>query len=139
MYKSIRFQDTTFVTRVHSFSDSVAEMKTWLSACTAHGGGDAPEAVADALNDALQLPWREKATKICVLISDAPPHGLKQCADSFPNGCPLGHDPLRITRDMAEKSIVLYVAGVEPPIGLLLPLFISNTSFESYFTFSAIS
>jgi len=33
-------------------------------------GGDLPEAVADGLHDALKLSWREKSTKICVLISD---------------------------------------------------------------------
>ena len=33
-------------------------------------GGDEPEAVADGLQAALKLNWREKSTKICVLISD---------------------------------------------------------------------
>ncbi|CAF3206819.1 unnamed protein product [Rotaria socialis] len=109
-------QDTTFVTRVHNFTDKVQEMKAWLEQCSAQGGGDTPEAVADALHDILKLSWRSEATKICVLISDAPPHGLKQCDDSFPDGCPLGHDPLKIAREMAEKNITLYVVGVEPPI-----------------------
>ena len=63
-------QDDTFVTRVHDFTDSVKEMKSWLDACNAEGGGDLPEAVADALQDALKLSWRDKSTKICVLISD---------------------------------------------------------------------
>lgn len=63
-------QDMTFVTRVHQFTESVPTMKSWLEACSADGGGDTPEAVADALNDVTKLDWREKATKICVLISD---------------------------------------------------------------------
>jgi hypothetical protein len=33
-------------------------------------GGDTPEAVADGLKCAVQLSWRNKSTKICVLISD---------------------------------------------------------------------
>ena len=66
-------------------------MKTWLDSCDAVGGmtfyfaifsipytvwtlnnigGDLPEAVADGLQDTLKLSWREKSTKICVLISD---------------------------------------------------------------------
>ena len=45
-------------------------MKDWLEDCKADGGGDLPEAVADALHDALKLSWREKSTKICILISD---------------------------------------------------------------------
>ena len=87
-------QDETFVTRVHDFTESVKEMKKWLENCRAEGGepysysllfnfieffllhikiikgGDQPEAVADGLHDALKLSWREKSTKICVLISD---------------------------------------------------------------------
>lgn len=45
-------------------------MKKWLESCSAEGGGDTPEAVADGLHEALKLNWREKSTKICVLISD---------------------------------------------------------------------
>jgi hypothetical protein len=91
-------------------------MKGWLEQCSAEGGGDGPEAVADGLHAALKLSWRADSTKICVLISDAPPHGLDPNGDGFPNGCPAGLDPLRIVRDMAEKYITLYAVGVEPPI-----------------------
>lgn len=91
-------------------------MKRWLEQCQAAGGGDTPEAVADALHDVLTLSWRSEATKICILISDAPPHGLNSSDDKFPNGCPLGFDPIKIVREMAEKKITLYSVGVEPPI-----------------------
>ena len=63
-------QERTFVTRTHDFTPSIKETKNWLDACSANGGGDAPEAVADGLHDTLKLSWREKSTKICVLISD---------------------------------------------------------------------
>ena len=94
-------------------------MKGWLEHCSAAGGGDGPEAVADALNDALNLPWCIGSVKICILISDAPPHGLSPSGDGFPSGCPAGFDPLAIVRKMAEKNITLYTVGVEPPIGKL--------------------
>ncbi|CAF3282644.1 unnamed protein product [Rotaria sp. Silwood2] len=109
-------QDRTFVTRVHNFTNSVNEMESWLNECRADGGGDAPEAVADALHEVLNLSWRPEATRICILISDAPPHGLDPTGDSFPNGCPAGYDPLRLARDMGEHRITLYAVGVEPPI-----------------------
>ncbi|CAF3878588.1 unnamed protein product [Rotaria sp. Silwood1] len=89
-------------------------MKQWLGRCQAQGGGDTPEAVADALHDVLTLSWRPEATKICILISDAPPHGLNSYDDTFPNGCPLGFDPIKIVQEMAEKHITLYTVGVEP-------------------------
>jgi hypothetical protein len=91
-------------------------MKIWLKDCSADGGGDTPEAVVDALHDVLKLSWRAEGTKICILISDAPPHGLDSSGDSFPNGCPCGLDPIKIVQDMAKKSITLYTVGVEPPI-----------------------
>lgn len=105
------------MTRVHGFTNKVAEMKGYLEQSSAQGGGDNPEAVADALHDCLNLSWRPEAAKICILISDAPPHGLVAAGDSFPDGCPAGHDPLSIVRKMAERNITLYIVGVEPPIG----------------------
>jgi Mg-chelatase subunit ChlD len=109
-------QDSTFVTRTHDFTGSVGTMKTWLDACSAQGGGDTPEAVADALHDVLKLSWRDEATKICVMISDAPPHGLSDSGDGFPNGCPSGIDPMEVARQLAEKGITIYMVGCEPSI-----------------------
>ncbi|KAK3607402.1 hypothetical protein CHS0354_022566 [Potamilus streckersoni] len=109
-------QDSTFVTRVHDFTPSPKTMKSWLDACSAEGGGDTPEAVADALHDLTKLSWRPEATKICVFISDAPPHGLGCGSDGFPNGCPLGLDPMEITRQLAEMGITIYLVGCEPSI-----------------------
>jgi Mg-chelatase subunit ChlD len=63
-------QESTFVTKTHDFTSSIKDMKNWLDACSANGGGDTPEAVADGLQETLKLSWREKSTKICVLISD---------------------------------------------------------------------
>ncbi|UJR24167.1 hypothetical protein I4U23_027133 [Adineta vaga] len=109
-------QDITFVTRVHDFTAKVSEMRGWLQQCQAYGGGDQAEAVADGLHAVLKLSWRPESTKICILIADAPPHGLNSFGDGFPNGCPNGLDPVQIVREMAEKHITLYSVGVEPPI-----------------------
>ena len=98
-------------------------MKGWLEQCEAQGGGDTPEAVADAMHDVLKLSWRPEATKICILISDAPPHGLDpNCGDGFPDGDPTGVDPIKIVREMAEKQITLYCVGVEPSIGKFISM-----------------
>lgn len=92
-------------------------MTNWVDQCRAEGGGDGPEAVADALDAVRKLSWRSESTKICVLIADAPPHGLDPSGDQFPNGCPDRHDPARIIQDIAREHITLYAVGVEPPIG----------------------
>jgi hypothetical protein len=109
-------EDTSFVTRCHDFTKSSKTMKGWLSTCSATGGGDTPEAVADALHDLLKLSWREDSTKICVCISDAPPHGLGCTSDGFPEGCPNGIDPVVVSNQLAAEGITLYVAGCEPAI-----------------------
>ncbi|CAF1417652.1 unnamed protein product [Adineta steineri] len=101
-------------------------MSRRLAECIPQGGGDGPEAVVDALHAALNLSWRD-ATKICVLIVDAPPHGLDPNGDAFPNGCPCGRDPVRVVEEMAEERIILYTVGVEPSIGIV---FLSLSSFS---------
>lgn len=109
-------QDMSFVTRKHDFTSAISTMQQWINACSAQGGGDGPESVADALNDILKLSWRENATKIAILISDAPPHGLTTSGDGFPNGCPSGFDPMSIVKQLSKKGITLYVVGCEPSI-----------------------
>ena len=109
-------EDKTFVTRVHDFTANPVFMKRWLDDSNAKGGGDCPEALADALKDVLDLSWRDNAVKICVLISDAPPHGLGDTWDGYPNGCPLGLDPVVVTKNLAIKGVTIYAVGCEPAI-----------------------
>jgi len=107
-------QDNTFVTEVFPFTGKIETMKINVDTMAASGGGDGPEAVTAALHEVNQLEWRANATKVCVLISDAPPHGLGESGDGFPQGCPMGYDPVVICKDMAAKGIVVYAVGVEP-------------------------
>jgi hypothetical protein len=110
-------QDSSFVTQVHPFTSDLNVMNGYVNTMSASGGGDGPEAVTAALDDALRLPWRVGATKIAVLIADAPPHGLEPSGDGFPNGDPLGRDPLAIAREMAVQEITCYTVGCEPALG----------------------
>ncbi|KAI3379124.1 hypothetical protein SNEBB_010857, partial [Seison nebaliae] len=115
-YRDFPPQDHTFSTRVHDFTDNVSDMYQWLSAASANGGGDQAECVATALHDILGLKWRDNSTKLAVLISDAPPHGLGSGGDGFPNGDPSGHDPIKVAKKLAQEEIVVYVVGCEPAI-----------------------
>jgi hypothetical protein len=81
-------QDKTFVTQEYPFTTSTLVMASNLKGLSAYGGGDGPESVTDALHGALNAKWREKATKIVILVTDAPPHGLGERGDGFPNRCP---------------------------------------------------
>ena len=109
-------EDTTFVTKVYDFTSSVSRMKANLLELSAQGGGDEPEAVVDGLYDACKLEYRPGATKICILIADAPPHGLITFGDHFPEGCPCQLDPMVVCRQMVEKGIILYCIGCEPSL-----------------------
>ena len=56
-------------------------MQRHLSTLDASGGGDGPEAVTAALAEALNMEWRQHASKMVVLIGDAPPHGIGEYGD----------------------------------------------------------
>ena len=65
------------VTYVHQFTSDMSKVRAWLAGYSATGGGDAPEAVATVLYDAVEkMNWRPTGARICVLITDAPPHGV---------------------------------------------------------------
>jgi len=108
-------QDRTYVVRKHDFTSSVSTMKSWLDASKARGGGDKPEAVADALHEATTLSWRRSAVKIAVLISDAPPHDLDPSLGSGPQ-VSITYDPIKETIQLAKQGVTLYSVGCEPAI-----------------------
>ena len=58
------------------FTTDVQQMKENLNSLFAAGGGDGPEAMTAALKAAVDLDWRADAAKMCILITDAPPHGI---------------------------------------------------------------
>jgi len=109
-------QDHTFVTKTFKFTNEKSQMQKYLDSCAASGGGDGPEAVTAALFAAEHLDWRPNAAKVTILIADAPPHGLGESGDGFPNGDPDGLDPLEIARSMASKGITIYPVGCEPAL-----------------------
>lgn len=109
--------ELSYATRVFEFTSSLDDMNRNVGTMKAQGGGDTPESVACALHAALRLPWRPNSVKLVVCISDAPPHGLGFCDDTFPDGCPCGVDPVVTVHAMRDKGIVLYTIGCEPLIG----------------------
>jgi len=109
-------QDESFITQTWPLTESREEIEKNLGSLTAQGGGDAPEALTCALYEAYSMSFRENSVRIVVLISDAPPHGLGELLDGFPDGCPCGLDPLVIARKMVKKNIILYTVGVEPTL-----------------------
>ncbi|KAF8827533.1 hypothetical protein HHX47_DHR4000374 [Lentinula edodes] len=120
-------QDHTYIVKNFGFSSDISKVQKDLSTLYASGGGDGPEAVTAALVEALNMDWREHASRMVVLIADAPPHGIGEYGDGFDEGSPDGYDPLQIARQMASRGITLYATDFYKAItsitsGLMLPL-----------------
>lgn len=113
VYRDHPPQDMSFVSKAFAFTTDAQVMETQLKGLHANGGGDGPEAVEAGLLDTLNLEWRPNSTKICVLIADAPPHGLGEQGDGFPNGAPTEVDPFEVLDRMGAKGISVYSLGVK--------------------------
>ncbi|KDR82802.1 hypothetical protein GALMADRAFT_220801 [Galerina marginata CBS 339.88] len=109
-------QDHTYITKNFGFSSDISQVHKHLSTLYASGGGDGPEAVTAALAEALNMDWRDYASKMVVLIADAPPHGIGEYGDGFDEGSPDGHDPLQLARLMAQRGITLFFVACEPAL-----------------------
>ena len=75
-----------------NFTDDIDNFIFSLKKLECYGGGDEPEDVAGALNEALKLDWKSNA-KYVVLVCDAPCHGRKYhdiYVDNFSEGDPNG-------------------------------------------------
>lgn len=80
-YAALFYKDEgdSYVTRGQGFTEDVSAIKSQLAAEGADGGGDEPEAVAQALTEAfVNESWQEDAVKVAFLIYDAPPHTGKE-------------------------------------------------------------
>ncbi len=76
-YALILYRDEgdQYVTRKFDFTESLAEFQAKLAEQSANGGGDYPEAVHLALEQAGELSWRVADTaRVMFLVADAPPH-----------------------------------------------------------------
>ncbi len=70
-----RDKGDAYVVRNFGFTPKLSVMRSWLSAQDANGGGDYPEAAAQALKSAAALNWRRgKGERILFHVADAPPH-----------------------------------------------------------------
>ncbi len=70
-----RDRGDAFLTRTHDFTDDLGAFQSLLGRVQAGGGGDTPEALNEALHEAVHgLAWRRDAVRLVVLVGDAPPH-----------------------------------------------------------------
>lgn len=73
-----------YVIRSFEFTDDMQKASKQLSAQEAHGGGDYPEAVDEALENAVNgHKWREDSVKIMFMVLDAPAHSSEEITRSL--------------------------------------------------------
>lgn len=75
------YRDETdeYVVKFFDFREDIDECIKQLSEQEANGGGDYPEAVHKALDNAVNgHTWDEDAVKLCFLVLDAPPHSKEE-------------------------------------------------------------
>ncbi len=131
-----RDRGDAYLTRTHDFTDDLAAFQQQLANVQAHGGGDTPEALNEALHEVVHgLSWRQQAARLVVLVADAPPHldydGCMTTPEAFGSSPPRGQraDGLgrpgtcpQYDRDMQAalaKGIKLFAVGASglDPVG----------------------
>lgn len=89
-----------YVVRNYGFTKSQSQMQGWLRTQTAAGGGDYPEAAAQALAAGAALDWRRgKGERLMFHIADAPAH--KRDAKAY----------LNAARKAAAKDVQVFGLG----------------------------
>jgi len=115
-----------FVTRSMRLSENLNALDAFIGTIDAHGGVDRPEAVLDALTDALKAnpwSWKGQGRREIVLLTDAPPHPETQ-ADclAIAKGCKENRVSLQIMKvksledqdDLRALDDLAEAAGTEP-------------------------
>lgn len=69
-----------YVVRAHGFTNDILTAQQTLNNESYDGGGDYPEAMDQALHQAIDANWAQDSKRIVFLIADAPPHGDKMRA-----------------------------------------------------------
>jgi Mg-chelatase subunit ChlD len=106
-------EDPSYVTQVYPLTDSVVKAQHNVDGLKADGGGDGPEAVLDALNDALNaVVAREHAHRVIILVGDAPPHGMGVPSDRWGKACPCGLSADKITGQARASYVAIHAVGV---------------------------
>lgn len=79
-----RDEGDAYVIRPYDFTEDFSTAIKTLNDQKADGGGDTPEAVHTALDDAVNNhEWNEDSVKLLFIVLDAPPHNKSEVVDSL--------------------------------------------------------
>ena len=97
-----------------NFTEDIENIITTIKKYECWGGGDQPEDIAGALNQALKMDWRSSA-KYVILVCDAPCHGSKYhdiYIDSFKEGDPAGYEIEDLMTKFKAMNITFYCVEI---------------------------
>ena len=109
------YRDTTddYIVRYYDFRDSVDEAVALLAQQSANGGGDYPEAVHTAMENAITgHAWSESSVKLLFFVFDAPPHAEQDVMKSL-------NDSIAKAAEMGIRIIPVASSGVDDTCQLL--------------------
>lgn len=88
-----------YVTKSQQLTVNIENLQNFVDSTPDGNGGDADEAVEDALNDALNMNWNEINTRSIVLFGDAKSHE--------PNECNSGYDYFELTKKLYNSKVTI--------------------------------
>ena len=108
------------------FTDNPTLFRAAVNSLEATGGGDAPESSLDAVLLATRQPFRTDASKVIVLVTDAPPHipdieaqSLEQVTTAIQS---VGIDQFYIVMDVTDADSQVYLQFIPGRRGMAFPL-----------------
>ena len=108
------------------FTDNPTLFRTAVNSLVATGGGDAPESSLDAVLLATRQPFRTDASKVIVLVTDAPPHipdieaqSIEQVTTAIQS---VGIDQFYIVMDVTDADSQVYLQFIPGRRGMAFPL-----------------
>ncbi len=94
-----RDEGDDYTVKFFDFREDINECIEQLKEQSAYGGGDYPEAVHTALDNAVSgHDWREEAVKLCFIVLDAPPHSESEIQE-------VNVELLKTVKTAAEQGI----------------------------------
>ena len=109
-----RDKSDAYVTKVYQLSNDIDDIYGKLMAFQAQGGGDTPESVNQALNEAVtKMEWSKSrdVLKVIFLVGDAPPHMDYPQDVKYPDSCKLA-----MKKDIIINTIQCGSMGSTTPI-----------------------
>ena len=97
------------------FTEDINEIYNFISKLSCWGGGDVPEDIVGALNEALKMKW-ESNSKYAILVCDAPCHGKQYHTisyDRFEHGDPSGTTLEDTMKQFLNKGITFYCLEID--------------------------